>query len=165
MNVLDGIDVMTISYAAPMITKEWTIAPQALGGVFSTALFGMGVGALFLAPLADVVGRRKAILAATTLMGIMVFCTSWANDIWQLSIYHFLSGLSVGTILACTAALSAEYAPSKMKNFWISFVMGGYAIGAAIAGLSAVFVMLQGWRFNMQVLPRYWSYLYYIFSS
>ena len=46
MNMLDGMDVMVVSYAAPAIAKEWVISPQAMGSVFSAGLLGMTLGTL-----------------------------------------------------------------------------------------------------------------------
>jgi MFS transporter, AAHS family, 4-hydroxybenzoate transporter len=34
MNMLDGMDVMVISYVAPKISEEWSIATKSLGVVF-----------------------------------------------------------------------------------------------------------------------------------
>ena len=59
MNMLDGMDVMVISYTAPAIAKEWAIKPTDLGLVFSMGLLGMAIGAMFLASQADVIGRRR----------------------------------------------------------------------------------------------------------
>ena len=41
MNMLDGMDVMVISYTAPAIAKEWAIEPAQLGIVFSAGLLGV----------------------------------------------------------------------------------------------------------------------------
>ena len=38
MNILDGMDVLVISYCAPAISKAWNIGPEALGMVFSLSL-------------------------------------------------------------------------------------------------------------------------------
>jgi MFS family permease len=46
-NMLDGMDVLIISYTAPAIAKAWSISPANLGIVFSSGLVGMTVGAIF----------------------------------------------------------------------------------------------------------------------
>ena len=81
MNMLDGMDVMVISYTAPAIAKEWSITPSALGIVFSAGLLGMTIGAMFLAPRADIIGRKKMILLCAMVMGISIFCTAFAQSI------------------------------------------------------------------------------------
>ena len=62
LNMLDGMDVLAISFAAPAISSEWTISPESLGVVFSAALVGMTVGAVFVSPYSDAIGRRKVML-------------------------------------------------------------------------------------------------------
>ena len=38
MNLLDGMDILIISHAAPAIATDWNIKPAALGTVFSAGL-------------------------------------------------------------------------------------------------------------------------------
>ena len=59
---VDGFDVQGITYAAPEISREWGLGRGALGPTFSAGLFGVMLGAILLAPLADRVGRRRVIV-------------------------------------------------------------------------------------------------------
>ena len=151
MNMLDGMDVMVVSYAAPAIAKLWTISPQAMGSVFSAGLFGMTLGTLFIAPRADIVGRRTIILLSALIMGVTVFSTCWAQSVEQLLFFRFISGLGIGSMLASTATLASEYAPTKTKDSWVSFVMSGYPIGAVLSGLAAAQIIpTYGWQAMFQ---------------
>jgi MFS family permease len=147
MNMLDGMDVMVVSYAAPNVSKDWSISAQSLGIVFSAGLLGMSIGAMFLAPRADKIGRKAMILLCNILMGISVFSTSWANSVEMLTFFRVISGIGIGGMLASTATLTAENAPSNTKDFWVSFVMAGYPIGAVLSGLAAASIIPQyGWQ-------------------
>jgi MFS transporter, AAHS family, 4-hydroxybenzoate transporter len=147
MNILDGMDVLVISYTAPAIAKNWDISPQALGSVFSAGLFGMTLGTFFLAPFADKIGRKRIILISGLIMSIFIYLTSTSTSITHLLIYRFISGLGIGSMLASTAALTAEYTPNKNRDFWVSFVVSGYPIGAVMAGLvSAKVIPNEGWQ-------------------
>lgn len=147
MNMLDGMDVLVISYTAPAIAKAWDISPQALGTVFSAGLFGMTIGTLFLAPFADKIGRKAIILISGIIMGVCIYLTSYATSITDLLIYRFISGLGIGSMLASTASLASEYTPNKTRDFWVSFVISGYPIGAVVAGLVAAKVIpTDGWQ-------------------
>jgi MFS transporter, AAHS family, 4-hydroxybenzoate transporter len=151
MNMLDGMDVMVISYASPAIGKEWAISPQALGIVLSAGLLGMTIGTLFLAPRADIVGRRTIILLCALLMGTTVFSTCFVQSVNQLIFVRFISGLGIGGMLASSATLTSEYAPKKTKDFWVSFVMSGYPIGAVLSGMAAAYIIpTYGWRAMFQ---------------
>jgi MFS transporter, AAHS family, 4-hydroxybenzoate transporter len=151
MNMLDGMDVMVVSYAAPAIAKLWTVSPQAMGSVFSAGLLGMTLGTLFIAPRADIVGRRNIILLSALIMGMTVFATCMAQSVEQLLFFRFISGLGIGSMLASTATLASEYAPKKTKDFWVSFVMSGYPIGAVVSGLAAAQIIpAYGWQTMFQ---------------
>ncbi len=152
MNMLDGMDVMVVSYSAPAISKEFNISAQALGGVFSAGLVGMTFGTIFIAPRADIVGRRVIILFSALLMGVLVFVTSFAQSISQLVFLRFISGFGIGSMLASTTTLTSEYAPSKTKDFWVSFVLAGYPMGAFLSGLvAAKIIPVEGWRAMFQM--------------
>ena len=147
MNTLDGMDVMIISYAAPAIAKAWSISPASLGIVFSAGLAGMTVGTFFIAPLADTIGRKSIILISALLMGTCIYLTSYAEGVTSLLIYRFLSGLGIGSMLASTASLTSEYTPSSSRNFWVSFVLAGYPVGAVFSGMAAANIIPNdGWE-------------------
>ncbi len=152
MNMLDGMDVMVISYTAPAIVKAWSITPEALGIVFSAGLLGMTIGAMFLAPRADIIGRKRMILLSAVLMGLSIFSTAFAQSIEFLMFIRLVSGIGIGAMLASTATLTAEYTPNKTKDFWVSFVISGYPIGAVLSGLVAAKVIPQlGWQTMFQL--------------
>lgn len=152
MNMLDGMDVMVVSYAATSIAKDWSMQPKALGIVFSAGLLGMSIGAMFLAPQADKIGRKSMILICNILMGISVFGTSFSSNIEILTFFRILSGLGIGGMLASTATLTSENAPAATKDFWVSFAISGYTIGAVLSGLaSAYLIPIYGWPIVFQM--------------
>jgi benzoate transport len=152
MSMLDGMDVLVISYAAPAIATDWVISPEALGVVFSAGLAGMTLGTLLIAPMADRIGRKSIILFSGVLMGCCIYLTSYAQDTTQLFLYRFFSGLGIGSMLASTTSLTAEYTPEKSRDFWVSFVIAGYPVGAVLSGLVAASVVpVEGWRYLFQL--------------
>jgi len=152
MNILDGMDVLVISFCAPAIAKSWNMGPEALGIVFSAGLLGMTLGAVLLAPYADQIGRKKMILISALIMGISIFLTSFSESVLQLIILRFISGLGIGSMLASTAALTSEFAPNRSKDFWVSFVLAGYPLGAIITGyLAAALVPIHGWQIMFKI--------------
>jgi benzoate transport len=147
MNMLDGTNVMIISYTAPTLAKEFIINSQLMGFVFSAGLLGMVIGAMFIAPLADRIGRYALVLVSVILMGSTIFLTAFAQGVVHLIIFRILSGLGIGAMLASTATLASEYAPPKFKSLWVSLVMGGYPIGAVLSGLAvAALLPKYGWK-------------------
>jgi MFS family permease len=64
VNMIDGMDVLILSYIAPTLQADLGLGADQIGVLFSAGLVGMAVGGLLIAPLADIYGRRKLILAS-----------------------------------------------------------------------------------------------------
>jgi len=147
MNVLDGMDVLVVSYCAPMIAEDLNLGPKTLGFVFSAGLIGMAIGAIFLAPLADRFGRKKLILASALIMGLSVLLTAFSETILELIIMRLISGLGIGCMLATTATLTSENVLNNSKDFWVSLVISGYPVGAVVSGyVAAAIIPSYGWE-------------------
>ncbi|MCY1643175.1 MFS transporter [Methylorubrum sp. SL192] len=150
LNMLDGMDILMMSYLAPAITSDWNIGAAALGVVFSAALAGMMVGALVLAPLADQFGRRPVILWSVALMGLSMISCGFAPDITTLIVLRFIVGLGIGAILASMAAITSEYSPARYRIVSVALLQAGYPIGAMLAGLAVnAWLPDLGWRVLM----------------
>lgn len=141
LNALDGFDVLSISFAAPGIAKDWGIDRAALGVVLSMELFGMGIGALLLGALADRLGRRPTILTCLVIMGSGMGLASIAQDVVSLSVFRLLTGLGIGGMLAATNAVVAECSNARRRNLSVAIMTGGYPIGAILGGMLASWLM------------------------
>jgi len=147
MNILDGMDVLVVSYCAPAIAQDLNLGPKTLGAVFSAGLIGMAIGAIFLAPFADKFGRKKLILVSAFIMGLSVLLTAFSENIFQLIFMRLLSGLGIGCMLATTATLTSENVLNNSKDFWVSLVLSGYPVGAVLSGyIAAAVIPLYGWE-------------------
>ncbi|MFD0663459.1 hypothetical protein [Thermocatellispora tengchongensis] len=59
LNVLDGFDVLVMSFTSAAVSAEWGLSGSQLGLLLSAGLVGMALGSLFLAPLADRIGGAR----------------------------------------------------------------------------------------------------------
>jgi MFS family permease len=109
LNALDGFDVAAISFASPGIAAEWGIDRGALGVVLSMEVVGMAIGSLFLGGLADRIGRRRTVLACTTVMAIGMFMAPTTQSVTELSAWRVFTGLGIGGMLATINAVAAEF--------------------------------------------------------
>lgn len=147
INMLDGMDVLIMSYIAPALSADWDVSASRLGVVFSAGLAGMAAGGLLIAPLADRFGRRTIILAALTVMTLAMFATAHATDVMGLIASRFVVGMGIGTVLAGMAAITAEYAPPRHRSFAVGFLQAGYPVGATITGfVIAALLPIYGWK-------------------
>lgn len=147
MNAIDGVDVLSISYTAPVISQAWGISATELGIVFSAGLIGMAVGALVLGPIGDYIGRRPALLVNLIIMTIGMIGTAYTDSVPSLMILRIVTGLGIGGILASTNTMVAEYAPEKHKNFALSCMHMGYPAGGVISSpIAAWLIETYGWQ-------------------
>ena len=147
LNMIDGFDITVMSFTAPPIGEEFGLSAERLGIVFSAALFGMMLGAMFLAPLSDVIGRRKTVIGSVLIIAGTMYLTSHISGLWQLAIIRFITGLGVGAILPSLASMAAEYLPEKYRSFGVVAITAGYPFGAVIGGfIAAPLIAELGWR-------------------
>lgn len=147
MNMLDGFDVLALAFTASAIRTEFDITSTVLGYLLSAGLVGMALGSLFLAPLADRIGRRPLLLIAVALSAIGMFASAFAQSPISLAIYRIVTGLGVGGILVGGNILTSEYASHKWRGVAISIFIAGYSLGAVLGGIFAVILQQSyGWR-------------------
>ena len=147
INMLDGFDVLVMAFTAPSIAAEWSLEPQSIGILLSAGLFGMSAGSLFIAPLADRLGRRNNILICLSIISVGMFASAFTNSVPELAAARVVTGLGIGGALASLTTITAEYSSYKRQGFAISMVQSGYPVGATIGGTIAAFLIVAyGWR-------------------
>lgn len=147
LNMLDGADVLLVAYASPYFSEQWSISPQSLGIIFSAGLVGMTLGALLIAPFADIFGRKNTILLATTIIATGMILSSFAPNVEVFIALRIYIGLGIGAMLASVTALASEYAPPRYRNLAVTVATSGYALGGFFAGISAVLIIPHiGWQ-------------------
>ena len=147
INMLDGFDVLVMSFAASSVASEWNLAPSDLGILLSAGLVGMAIGSFWIAPYADKIGRRPLVLFCLLLVTIGMLLSAVSQDEIQLSLLRFITGLGIGGMLAALSALVSEYSSDLRRSFSMSILQSGYPLGAILGGLVSVYLLQQfGWR-------------------
>src|SRR5438270_5743536 len=147
LNMIDGFDVLAMSFTAPLIANEWNVDPANLGILLSAGLAGMAAGSLLLSPLADVLGRRAVLVLCTAIISVGMLASAMTSSVWMLALFRLVTGVGVGGVLSSGNTLLAEYAPARWRELSISFMVVGYSGGAIVGGsISAALITLFGWR-------------------
>lgn len=147
INMLDGMDVLIVSFIAPAMATDWGVSFEELGVIFSAGLVGMMIGCVLVAPLADSLGRRPVVLAALAVMTIGTIGTGLVGSIGGFVAFRTLTGIGIGTLLASIAALVSEYAPPGKRSLAIGAFQAGYPIGAVLTGLVSIWAIPRfGWQ-------------------
>jgi benzoate transport len=147
LNLIDGFDVLAIAFAAPMLSKDWQLAPDALGALLSAGVAGMTAGSLLVAPLADRWGRRSMTLLSLGVVSVGMLASALTETQWQMAAMRFLTGIGIGAMLPCLNTIVAEYSSAKRRNLSLSIMATGYPIGATLGGLASIFIVAHfGWH-------------------
>lgn len=146
-NMIDGFDITAMAVVGSAVSTELSLSPDKLGWIFSFAGFGMMVGAMFLAPVSDIIGRRKMIIFTVILVGVSILLTAQATSLFEFMVLRFVAGVGAGAMLASQATLAAEYSSDKYRALSVAVVTSGYPMGAMTTSIVAGMIMPEyGWR-------------------
>lgn len=145
--LLDGFDIQAIAFVAPVLSRELGLGAVQMGSILSASPIGILVGAMFLAPLGDRLGRRPALLWGFILVGVSSLATALAQDAAQVFVCRFLTGVGLGATMPNVVALTSEFVPARLRTFLVSVMFCGIPLGGFVGGLLAtVIVENWGWR-------------------
>ncbi|MCZ9346862.1 MFS transporter [Streptomyces sp. TRM76130] len=136
-----------MAYTAAGVSEEFGLEGSQLGLLLSAGLLGMAAGSLFLAPVADTVGRRPITLVSVGLAAVGMLLSATAGSLQQLGLWRVVTGLGVGGILACTNVIASEYSSTRWRGMAVALYASGYGLGATGGGVVAVALQDEhGWR-------------------
>lgn len=144
--LLDGLDLQAIGLAAPAMGSALGIAPKDFGPVFSAALAGLAIGAFALGPVADRLGRKGVLVAATLLFGLATLATARAGGVGDLLATRFLAGLGLGGAMPSFISLASEYIPRPKRAAAVGLLWAGFPLGGVMGGLlGSRIIPAYGW--------------------
>jgi benzoate transport len=147
LNMLDGFDILAMSFSASGVKADWGLQNSQLGALFSAGLVGMALGSLLLAPCADRWGRRRIILVSGVIAGLGMLGSVAARGFADLLMLRGLTGIGIGGTIASVAVVVSEYAPERWRGAALAAYATGYPVGATLGGtLTALAIPRYGWR-------------------
>jgi MFS family permease len=147
INVVEGFDVLVMAYSASGVAEQWSLSESAVGLLLSCGLGGMAVGSVFIAPLADVFGRRTVTTAALLLCAGGMALAAAAPNVAVLGVGRVLTGLGVGATVASLPVIITELTPQRLRGSMIALYAAGLPAGGILGGaVAALLVEQHGWR-------------------
>ncbi len=92
-NMVDGFDIIAMAVVAGEVSREMMLPADKVGWIFSFALAGMVAGAMLLAPISDIVGRRKVIVVSIIVVGVSILLTANASTLTEFIALRVIRGL------------------------------------------------------------------------
>jgi len=151
---IDGFDLGGVAYVVPVLAPEWGLKPAAFGTVFVAGLAGVFFGTLGAGPMADHWGRKHIILGALAVFGGFELATAFVSSLAWFAALRFFTGVGIGALMPIAIALTAEYAPRRIRTTVTAIMFLGFPLGVGAGGfIAAEMIPPYGWR-SMFLLGR-----------
>jgi len=137
----------------PKLAGEFHVGPGEISSLMTASTAAIALSAPFIGALADVLGRKRLIVAAMFAITVPTVVMTFAATVPQLVLWRFVQGLLVPPIFTVTVAyIGDEWPPHDVAR-----VAGLYVTGSAIGGFSGRFIPgiltdAIGWRSAIQVV-------------
>ena len=130
------------------ITQFFAITPAESSYLVSASTFGMAIGLLLFAFIADRYPRKDIMLFSLVTSTLLTLLSVFVYDFALLININFLKGICISGVSAVTLAYLAEEIDSKSIGTAISFYLAGNTFGGMFGRIIAALV--SGW-FNWQI--------------
>ena len=136
-----GFATQMMSALAPAVARSMGVNPGALEPIFRYGGYGILIGLLLFAPLADWIGRKPVLLGSMALFTVLTLASVWAQTVTQLAVLRFVTGIGLGAIVPSTLAITADYMPRRSRAMLTLVVWYGFAVGSGVAGPIAAYTL------------------------
>ncbi|PLS29200.1 sugar porter family MFS transporter [Bifidobacterium parmae] len=163
--LLFGYDTGVISGAILFIQKQMNLGAWQQGWVVSAVLLGAVLGAAFIGPMSDKLGRRKLLLISAVIFTVGALGSGFSPEFWTLIISRIVLGLAVGVASALIPTYLGELSQASKRgtvsglfqlmvmtgillayitNYTFSFMVHGWRWMLGFAALPAIILFLGG---------------------
>jgi sugar porter (SP) family MFS transporter len=138
------------------------ISPGWIEGLAMTTGFWGTVGGMLMgSPLANAIGRRRALILAGVLQLLGAFGTSFSSSLVIWNSFRLLTGLGGGLAVLVAPMYVSEIAPAERRGLFVTFNQMAIVIGAFASNLCTFIIAkylgpnLECWRwmFASQAVP------------
>jgi SP family arabinose:H+ symporter-like MFS transporter len=153
--LLFGFDTAVISGAVPFLKTYFDLDDIALGWAVSSLLAGCIVGVIASGKPADVLGRRKTLLVASSLFLISAIGSALSNELYVFVVFRFIGGIAVGTASMLSPMYISEISPAAKRGSLVSLNQLAIVIGILAAFFSNYILVSVGdnnWRWMLAVM-------------
>jgi MFS transporter, putative metabolite:H+ symporter len=145
--IIDIMKPASLGFVAPGMRSEYSISAAVAAWLPFSALTGTVIGSYVWGALADLYGRRAAILLSSVMFIGTAICGAMPSFWWNV-VMCFLMGAAAGGMLPVAYALLAEIMPTRHRGWCLVLIGGIGAIGGYLvaSACSALLQPMFGWR-------------------
>lgn len=137
----------------PLLSRTFGISALEASATVSATTTAVALAAPLIGPLADVLGRKRVIVAAALGLALPTLLAASSTTLQELSAWRFVQGLFMPAIFAVTIA----YVGEECQGPALGRVMAAYVTGNILGGVCGRFVAALvaarlGWHWSFVVL-------------
>ncbi|MEZ5709967.1 MAG: MFS transporter [Blastomonas sp.] len=145
--MVDGFDLALLSWVLPKLSDDFGVPRTDLTWVLMTQQAGMVLGAYFIAPIADQIGRRRLLMLCMAAVSASCFVTIFTTSVMALAACRLLTGMFASSVIANMVALGSEMAPARQRSTMVTIVLAGSMPGALLGSAMQAFLLEPfGWH-------------------
>jgi len=145
--MVDGMDLMFLSYSLPALMKDLQLSKAQAGSLASYSLLGMALGGIVGGWAADRFGRVRVVVWTIVLFSIGTAALGLTQSYWQFALLRFISALGLGAEYVVCNTLMAEYVPTERRTTVLGTLQAGWSVGYVVATvLAGAIIPAFGWR-------------------
>lgn len=148
--MIDGFDLQALGFVAPELLRDWHLSLAQFGPVFSAALLGSVLGALGAGLAAEIIGLRRALVAALLVFGLSTLALVRVHngELGWLAIMRLLAGVGLGAATPLALSVVAANSPRPLQARLPTIALCGQPLGSiGGAAICAYFIPSVGWVF------------------
>jgi MFS family permease len=152
----DIYEATIMQLVTPLLIKEWGITPATMGFVTSFSRWVGLIGTFAFPVLADLYGRKPALIAAILGYSVFTALTGFSTGWVTLLIFSSITRIALAGENPVGMLMVTETAPTRWRATALGGLVGGYPLGYMLCSLAALVVVpLWGWRslYFLGILP------------
>jgi len=152
ITTINYIDRMALSIAAPLIREEFSISMSEYGLITSAFLLAYAIGQIFVGPIIDRLGSKRAFGLAVVVWSIAGMLHAATRGFASLLTYRVLLGVGEAANFPAALKVVAEWFPRSERSLAVGIVTVGPGLGSVLAPPLVGWLILEGgWQFAFLV--------------
>lgn len=161
---LFGYDTAVISGTLTFVRTQFQIDALLEGWFVGSALLGCVIGVAFAGIVADLFGRKRALILSAALLLVSAVGCMIAEDLTVLILYRWIGGLGVGVASMLSPLFISEVSYPEIRGRMVSLyqlaitlgILAAYFANAQILSLGATLVLKEGGFWQWVISTEVW---------
>lgn len=134
----DGAQIVLMSFIIPILKTEWNLSSTQTQVLTSSFFLGMAIGSFITGKLADLKGRRIAIIFSSLLLFLISTLFYFIDSIFWMTLARFVYGICYGFSIPLTTSMTSEITPMKYRGRFLVIINFFVSVGKIFGCLLAV---------------------------